>query len=96
MQFVMCQEAPRGSIFAEGAFDAQIGQLIPLTLTQSDDSRHSASIGHARLVSAEIVADGHAAKLTLEICPDNNEVAAHTADAIFKTGLPAMSFGHEA
>jgi hypothetical protein len=92
MQFVMYQDAPDECLFAEGAFDAQIGQLVPLTLKETDSSPYSASIGHARLVSAEIIGAGHVAKLTLEICSD----AEQTTDAIFKTGLPAMSFGFKA
>jgi hypothetical protein len=92
MQFIMYQDAPEGSIFTEGAFNAQIGRLVPLTLQQSGSVPSPVSIGHARLLTAEILLDGDIARLTLEICPDNSQVAKATADAIFKTGLPAMSF----
>ena len=54
------QQAEEGERFAPGAFDSQIGKVIPFTMTEGVRV-------HARVVSAEVSPDGQQVRMTLEV-----------------------------
>lgn len=53
--------APDFELFAPGAFDRNIGKIVPMLLAGHIKP------GRCRVVAAEIVDDGHAALITYEV-----------------------------
>ena len=71
MRFTMMQRAEPGTIFAEDAFDSQIGQEAPFTLKESDDGPSIANLGKVRLVGVTVLDEGRAAELEFEVVKRN-------------------------
>jgi hypothetical protein len=71
--FKILQRLSEHEIFALGAFDAQIGKVVPVNLRHTDEGPVLATAGFAKLVSAEIAEDGHSAVLTFETVEEGGE-----------------------
>ena len=52
--------AAPGEVYAPGAFDRSIGQIIV-------DQLEGRPVGHSRIIAAEVAADGSGVMLTLEV-----------------------------
>lgn len=66
MQFMIRRGAGEHRIFASGAFDSQIGKIIPVNLRETEDSPVIGEVNQARLVRADIIEQGKIAELTFE------------------------------
>lgn len=52
--------AAPGEVYAPGAFDRSVGQIIT-------DQLEGRPVGHSRIIAAEVAADGSGVTLTLEV-----------------------------
>jgi hypothetical protein len=67
------QRLGENEMFALGAFDKQIGKVVPVNLRRTEDGPVLATAGTVRLVSAEISEDGSSATLTFETVEEGGE-----------------------
>lgn len=91
MKFTFRQQAGEHERFAENAFDAQIGKIVPVNFRETEDGPVIAPMGEARLVGVAILENGKVAELTLETLVTDELAATIAADVITKHA-GAMSF----
>lgn len=91
MRFVIRKDAGPNTIFAADAFDNQIGNLVPVNFRETEGGPVRATMGNARLVSAQIAEYGKVAILTLEIQQSDEVLATITAERVLRQ-IGGMSF----
>lgn len=85
MRFVIRQGAGEYGIFASGAFDSQIGKVIPMNYRETEDSPVIGEVNRVCLVSANILEHGKIAELTFETVDHD--------DIVVPVPRSSMSFG---
>ena len=76
MRFTIMQRAEPGTIFAENAFESQIGQEAPFNLKERDDGPSISNLGKVRLVGVTVLDEGRAAELQFEVVRRNFRIDA--------------------